>query len=347
MTNQQFINIDKLKQIIDETQNTRIIVDENVFKLYSGLFKLKARSDIFLFKSNESLKTTNTVLNLVEYLLETHSTTSTTLIAIGGGICLDTVGFVASMFMRGISFISVPTTLLAMVDASIGGKVGVNFMGWKNIVGSMYSASVVYVVVSFLDTLSDEIWYEGYAEVVKHEFLMKKNDWDKHNKAIKQPLFSPRKMIEPVSMIKRSVGFKQYVVEQSKINPNSRHILNFGHTFAHALETVTKHQLSHGLAVFYGFLLELRLFDSDESDFYNPVLNYLKPIESDRQYLKTLDIVHIVKTMTYDKKNSNGQICFSPISVTDPDLFRFEYSRLQKVWFEVTEDLHEDCLCSK
>ena len=302
MTNQQFINIDKLKQIINDLHDTRIVVDANVFNLYPELFNTKSKSDIFLLRSDESMKTTTTVLSLVQYLMKTHSNTSTTLIAVGGGICLDTVGFVASVFMRGISFVSVPTTLLAMVDASIGGKVGVNFMGRKNIVGSMYLPQTVYVVPAFLETLTDETWYEGYAEVVKHEFLMKHNNWDNRAHLTKKYLFSSRDVIDPVSTIKRSVDFKQYVVEQSKLNPDIRHVLNFGHTFAHALESVTQHEMSHGLAVFYGMLLEIRLFNNQECDFYNAILNYLKPIEHNRQFLKAIHLSDIINTMTYDKK---------------------------------------------
>jgi 3-dehydroquinate synthase len=240
-----------------------IVTDTTVATLYGErlrqLLESSGLSEILLcsFPEGERFKTRATKENIEDTMLSCGYGRDSLLIAIGGGIVTDIGGYVAATYCRGIPYILIPTTLLAMVDASIGGKTGVNTSLGKNLVGCIYQPTGVYVDVSCLSTLPDKNIREGIVEMMKHgliadvsyiEFLEKKA---KAMQALDLPTLE--------DAIACSCRIKMEFVEQDEEERGKRSLLNFGHTIGHALETVTDYALSHGEAVALGILAEAKM----------------------------------------------------------------------------------------
>ncbi|HSV97038.1 MAG TPA: 3-dehydroquinate synthase [Spirochaetota bacterium] len=213
--------------------------------------------DTYVMPDGEEHKGYRHAEQAFDWLLESGVSRRSTIIGIGGGVTGDFAGYLAALFMRGISIIHVPTTLLAMVDSSVGGKVAVNLSAGKNIVGAFHQPEIVLADVDFLRTLPDNELRNGLVEAVKHAFigeeslyaLFESNDFD----SIK----SPEKLAEVVYL---SVRFKSSIVERDEREGGVRAILNFGHTVGHAIESFLEYRgISHGEAVSLGMAAELEL----------------------------------------------------------------------------------------
>ncbi len=215
---------------------TIIITDTNLEKLVAD----KYDHPIIAIPPGEKYKTRETKAWIEDELLKRKCGRDTTLLAIGGGVVLDIAGFVAATYMRGIPYISIPTTLLAMVDASIGGKTGVNTPFGKNSIGAFYPPLRTEIDLTWLETLPSKEWTNGYAEIVKCAFI--------HNPNILT--------LDLPQMIESSIKAKKEIVAQDPKEKGLRRILNFGHTIGHALELLTHFKVSHGEAVFFGMLVE-------------------------------------------------------------------------------------------
>lgn len=172
----------------------------------------------------------------------------TLLLAMGGGVTTDLAGFVAATFCRGVPHINIPTTLLGMVDASIGGKTGVNHPLGKNLIGAFHPPKAVYVNLTLLDTLPEKQWRMGWVEMVKHGLIAS----SKHFASIE----GGDKL---KNLIEESISIKMAIVEQDPNEKGMRRLLNFGHTFGHAIEWASNYTLSHGEAVLMGILAESHL----------------------------------------------------------------------------------------
>jgi 3-phosphoshikimate 1-carboxyvinyltransferase len=240
-----------------------VVIDQNVYdKHYDYLSKLIANSKLLcVIISQECDKSMDKVMDVLSQMSAANITKDVTLIAIGGGIVGDLAGFCASIYMRGIKFIQIPTTLLSQVDSSIGGKVGVNFSGLKNNVGAFYSPDVVYIDLYFLSTLSTRIFREGLVELIKHGFIYDQNILELLNSVADiHELRSDYGLLE--SLIKLSLEVKKYFVELDPYDVYDRHVLNYGHTYAHALELTDSNNLYHGECVMHGMLV-MSMFDQD------------------------------------------------------------------------------------
>ena len=194
-------------------------------------------------------------------MLSKNFNRSDLIIGVGGGITGDVAGFVASIFKRGINFINIPTTLLAQVDSAIGGKTGVNSKYGKNLIGSFYQPRLVINDLSFINSLPKKEMICGYAEILKHSIIKDKKffNWlTKNSKAV-----LGKKSKELAYAIKKSCEIKIYFVNQDINEKNFRMILNFGHTFAHAIEVKNNYssKITHGEAVLTGMILETILTD--------------------------------------------------------------------------------------
>lgn len=190
-------------------------------------------------------------------MIEKHFSRKSCILCFGGGVICDIGGFVAASFMRGIDFIQLPTSLLAQVDASIGGKVAVNHSTGKNLIGFFYNPKAVLIDVSFLDTLEETQFHSGMAEVIKHSILScdeKYSDFLYRNyEAIQE-----KEEDTLISLVEQSCRIKQYYVEKDMKEQGIRAFLNFGHTYAHALESLFQYKnISHGEAVAKGCLLDV------------------------------------------------------------------------------------------
>jgi len=240
-------------------------------------------------------------------LLEKQCTRNSLVIGIGGGVTTDFAGYVASAYMRGIDVVYVPTTLLAMVDASIGGKVAVNIKAGKNIVGHFHQPNYIIIDVNFLHTLPQSEWRCGMAEVVKHALVGDSSSLEilQNNEIqyghIDNSLYN---------CINSSVRFKASIVEKDEYEKNIRAILNYGHTVGHAIESLFEYTMSHGEAVAAGMLVESYISMKEgmpKADF-----DTIRDILSAYSLLPKIsfDPRLIINHMIYDKKNIKGKIRF-------------------------------------
>ncbi|MFA6037165.1 MAG: 3-dehydroquinate synthase [Legionellales bacterium] len=289
-----------------------IITDDNVNALYGEKIKnLLAQTGlpVFLlsFPAGENHKTRETKALIEDQMLAQQCMRDTCIIALGGGIVTDVAGFVAATYCRGIPVIYIPTTLLAMVDASIGGKTGINTPHGKNLIGTFTQPIRVYIDVDFLLTLPKEEFNNGVVELIKHAIIADKKLFEElaanplsiHNKQYLQ------------DMIYRSCDIKRKIVEQDPEEKNMRKLLNFGHTVGHALEAASNYQIRHGEAVAIGMIIESAI---------SAQLGLLAPQLSDKiaQILCTYNVplripesINLEELMTYfklDKKNLNNEI---------------------------------------
>ncbi|NOY37713.1 MAG: 3-dehydroquinate synthase [Chlorobi bacterium] len=231
-------------------KNVIVVTDENIFPLYRDLLQ---NIPVVVIPAGEQEKNLDRAKYLYQELLKHQADRSTWLVGFGGGVITDLTGFVSSTFMRGMNLMFVPTTLLAMVDAAIGGKNGVNLGEYKNMIGTFRQPEQVFVAPDFLQTLPPEELVSGLAEVIKYGLIHDPVILDMLNGKGVETLFSENALLE--KLIIRSIRSKVEVVEQDESDHGLRRILNFGHTFGHAVERT--HHLSHGEAVSIGMCVAM------------------------------------------------------------------------------------------
>lgn len=240
-----------------------ILIDQRVLQLHheylQALLTLLPESHIISIHSEEKNKEWETLLHCAEELLHNGASRQSHLFAIGGGVTTDLSAFLASIYMRGVSFSLIPTTLLAMVDASVGGKTGINLNGVKNILGTFCPASYIFCDITFLNTLTPDLLLDGYGELVKHALLQ---DRQALYDVLRLDPTNPSSS-EWSDVVKKAVDYKSSIVVQDPMDRGIRQYLNFGHTFGHAFEAFALQQsnvsfhLSHGAAVAAGLVCEL------------------------------------------------------------------------------------------
>lgn len=256
---QQFTELpEQLKALgYHKEQRVCIVTDTNVAPLYANQVKdlLQTVFDtvmVHCFAAGEQNKNTKTVNELYEVLILNHFDRNDLLVALGGGVVGDLTGFTAATYLRGIDFIQVPTTLLSQVDSSIGGKTGVDFLQYKNMVGAFYQPKLVYINLNVLKTLPKKQLISGMGEVLKHG-LIKDKEYYEWLKAHRTEILSqnPDVMEEAVY---RSCNIKREVVERDPKEKGERAQLNFGHTIGHAVEKLSGFRLYHGECVGIGMI---------------------------------------------------------------------------------------------
>lgn len=290
-------------------ENVFVITDENVIELYGGLFR---DVKFFAIKPGEDSKTIETVKNICLKMLESGCNRKTHVYAVGGGVVGDIAGFTAAVFMRGLPWVSVPTTLLAQVDSGIGGKTGVDLDDYKNIIGAFHQPSEISISAHFLKTLPAREIICGLGEVIKTSFLSPQIFEIVNNELNKLFILDGSVMSRAVKLC---AEFKKEIVEKDERETNGlRKILNLGHTIGHALEKNDKHILSHGEYVLWGLLLEgyiTKNFVSVQNFIYTQ--NILKKILKGKSI--KFNSINVADAALYDKKNENGKI--SIIAATD------------------------------
>lgn len=273
-------------------QKTIVITDEILFRLYSAA--LNAFNCILIPRS-ELGKTLDTYEKTIRKMLEMGADRDTQLLAFGGGAVCDFTGFLASTYMRGITFSFAPTSLLAMVDAAHGGKNGLNISPWKNILGTFNEASNVFIYPKLSFTQEFDDWICGFAEVIKHAIISDHSFY--HWLDINSPKLT--KMNDPLMLleaIQRAVNIKLEIVQKDHFDQNLRQILNFGHTVGHALEH--PYMLRHGEAISLGMLAELEI----QNTLFNSNRNLLINLKD------LLQKFHLPVTLPKDWKDSIGII---------------------------------------
>ena len=304
-----------------------ILVDENTHELCLPQFMAEINGDyqfeIIEIESGEVNKNIDTCVGVWEALSELGADRKSILINLGGGVLTDLGGFVASTFKRGIDFINVPTTLLSMVDASVGGKTGIDLGSLKNQIGVINQPVMVLVVPDFLDTLDNRQIKSGFSEMLKHGLIQDRLYWE----TLKQA----ESLEDMKKHILTSIQIKNKVVLQDPTERNIRKILNFGHTLGHAIESYflendSKETLLHGEAIAIGMILEGYLSNkltnlplADLEDIKTTFLSRYEKIE----FLEE-DFDNILKLMKYDKKNSHGKVNFVLLKEVGNPIFDIE-----------------------
>lgn len=296
-----------------------ILVDENTLKfcypqLVAGIPAFED-AEIIEIESGEQSKNIEVCSQIWATLSDYKADRQSLFVNLGGGVIGDMGGFIASAFKRGIGFINIPTTLLSQVDASIGGKVGVDLINLKNELGLFSNPQAVFIDTSFLKTLNERQILSGFAEIIKHALIADADYWQ----TIKKTTISDLENFD--ALIETSIRIKNKIVQEDPLEKNKRKALNFGHTIGHAMETLflgqnNQYQLLHGEAIAMGIICEaylsnriLKLSDNSLADIATSILSIYEPIQ-----LKKTDFNRLIELMEHDKKNENNQINFSLIS---------------------------------
>ena len=305
--NESSINFSQCLLIIDKKIPNKIIS-----KITKSLKKKEVSK--FLFNANEKNKNINNINSILKILLKKNFSRADCLIAIGGGITGDVGGFAASLYKRGLKFINIPTTLLAQVDSSVGGKTGVNTKEGKNLIGSFYQPKIVISDTEFLKTLPKREIICGYGEIFKHSLIANKSFYKYLNKNASEILNLKSPFIEKA--IFESCKIKKNVVEKDEKEKGIRKVLNFGHTFAHAYEATLGYskKLNHGEAVILGittalkFSYSLKLIKFKE---YNQIMQHILRMKlpyNIKNYFTSKNLNQILNFMMKDKKNISKKI---------------------------------------
>lgn len=256
------LNLAKEIKNLSLFNNYAVITDSKVLKIYKNYLKKKIMEEdlnfkFISFKKGEKSKNLKTFSYLSEAILKEGFDRKSTVITFGGGVVGDMGGYVAGTFMRGIPFIQIPTTLLAMVDSSIGGKVAVDLKKGKNSSGLFYQPKLVLIDIDFLDTLTEEEYFNGVFEIIKHGIIRDRDYFNFISENIEKIKNRDKDIV--LYLIKRSVEIKASVVESDEKEAGLRQILNFGHTVGHAIESLTDFRIKHGFAVGLGMIMESKI----------------------------------------------------------------------------------------
>lgn len=298
-----------------------IITDSNVAPLYQNevqkiLEEIFSYCTTYVFTAGEEHKNTDTVGNAYEHLIKNSFDRKDLLVALGGGVVGDLTGFTAATYLRGIDFIQLPTTLLSQVDSSIGGKTGVDFMQYKNMVGAFYMPKLVYMNLTTLKTLPEQQFFSGMGEILKHGQIKNATYFSKvtnnYEKIVSQDICALEEMIYGSCQIKRDV------VQRDPKEQGERALLNFGHTIGHAIEKLSDFRLLHGECVALGMIsagyISMKYGSYTEEAFQQlteSIANFQLPICLTQSSFTAEDILNATRL---DKKMESGRIKFILLS---------------------------------
>lgn len=312
---------DNLKEDIQKLINTFpqdkifLLTDEGARKYcLPKIVPLKGISEdrMIVIPDGDNNKTIDITRKVWHFLSHSGADRKSLLVNLGGGMPCDLGGFAASTFKRGIQFVNIPTTLLAQVDASIGGKTGINFEGLKNEIGVFNQASAVLIDTSFFDTLDVPNMVSGFAEMIKHTLIYSKDEWDK---LMQFDIYHPDMNVLK-ELVASSIMIKNHFVQNDPKEQYLRKALNFGHTFGHAFESLAlqkERAVLHGYAVAYGMICELYLSHLRLGFPMTAVLDissYLKKVFGVFEVERN-DFGEIFRLMGHDKKNEENRINFT------------------------------------
>ena len=281
-----------------------LITDEQVYDSHKDKFKGFA---VIKIKGGEENKTQHTIDHIVEKLLSLEADKSSLLIGVGGGVITDITGYVASIFKRGTRLGLVPTTILSMVDAAIGGKNGVDVGVYKNMVGTVYQPEFILYDYSFLDTLPVKEWINGFAEIIKHACIKDLLLFSMLEKYTLHQIQADRTLI--ADLIEQNANIKMDIVTKDEYEKADRKLLNFGHTVGHAIENL--HKLPHGHAVSIGMVAACNLSEKmnglhfkDAQRVVKLLAHYHLPVDIETDYEKVFNVLKM------DKKREDNNMHF-------------------------------------
>ena len=279
-----------------------ILTDSNVDELYGEkistlLDAAGYAADKFVIPAGEESKCADNLLEFLNFLADCKLTRSDAVIAFGGGVVGDMAGLSAALYLRGVKYIQIPTTLLAAVDSSVGGKTAIDIPAGKNLVGAFYQPSLVCCDTALMDTLSEDIYRDGCAEVIKYGIILDKELFEK----LKQQPFNREEVVA------RCVEIKRDVVQKDEFDNGIRGLLNFGHTFGHAIEKMSNFTVSHGSAVAKGMIIAAHMgVLCGLADVTQEIINILQQYAFDLSCKYSAD--ELYDAILSDKKRRGGNI---------------------------------------
>ena len=290
-----------------------IITDSGVPKKYlqelKKLIKGKKKVFVHILDEGEKSKSCSSYIKIQERLADLKFDRSDSMIAFGGGVVGDITGYCAATYLRGIDFVQIPTTLLAQVDSSVGGKTGINIKQGKNLVGSFYNPSLVLISSKYLETLSEKEFKSGLGEVIKYAFIGNKKLYkiiQDNPESIKS-----KKLNILEKIIEESIKTKSKIVTQDEKESGIRAILNFGHTFGHAIEAHNKYKkVSHGAAITLGMVIASKIsyFEGHiKASHLDNIINLMESLDLNTDY-KKYKFKDLNKFILNDKKVSKGKL---------------------------------------
>lgn len=302
---------------LEPEKNSLLIFDSNTKKLFSKYF---VANNTFVFPAGEENKNFNTVSKILGFALEKELKRNDTFYAIGGGVVCDLTAFCASVFKRSAKLVLVPTSLLSMVDASVGGKTGFDFCGVKNAIGSFFPAEKIFIFFDSLKSLDKKEYKNGLAEIIKIAMINDKKILDILSKKPSTEFFSLTESLKKVVYL--AVRAKLKIVKADLTETHERKFLNLGHTFAHSLESLSAFKLSHGEAVAWGIAQALKIglyFNITEKTYAEKIFTLLerfayKTESFDAEILESLNLSRndfletLLTFMVNDKKNTDDKI---------------------------------------
>ncbi len=342
--NSLFTLTSEIKKYCPKCKKIAVIIDKKIPKKFLVNIKKKLRQyKVFIFhvSSSEKIKNFNYTNLIIDKLLNLNFNRTDLVIGVGGGIVGDMIGFVSSIFKRGINFINLPSTLLAQVDSCIGGKTGVNSKYGKNLIGSFYNPKTVIIETEFLKSLPRREIICGYAEILKHAIIHDKAFFNFLKKNTNNLLSLENKVL--IKSIKRSCKIKLNFTEKDFKEKGLRMKLNFGHTFAHALEIQNKYssKLNHGEAVLIGMLIATKISKFQNlcsEDTYNQIVDLYKNnclLNNLNKFLKKNEILKSIKYMKNDKKKDDEKVSFiflkSIGKTTAPGKYKFKINYVENL----------------
>ena len=284
----------KIEQYIDTSKQFVIITDDNIPTIYQDIIIPKLNNPLVLtVPFGESSKSMEMAQLLINQMIKNKVTRQAVIIALGGGVVGDLAGFVASIYMRGIDFIQIPTTLLAQIDSSVGGKVAVNADAMKNAIGNFYQPKLVLIDPTTLDTLEKRQLNNGFAEMIKYGLIS--------SKSLFKSLFKDNVYENIEDYIVECVSIKKDIVIADEEDRGIRQILNYGHTIGHALEQYSNYDLLHGEAISIGMYMM-----AEEKDFQEKLKNLLTKYNLPTSY--DYDKEQLYKYILTDKKASDENL---------------------------------------
>lgn len=309
-----------------EINKLYIITDENVNRLYMDYLKEQVKDyDLitYILKPGEESKSIDTILSIYDDLIKNNIDRNTIIISFGGGVVGDIAGFVAATYKRGLKYIQIPTTLLAQVDSSVGGKVGIDYRGFKNIIGSFYFPETTIIHIGFLKTLPLREITCGLGEILKYGLIYDYSLFQYITSYIDN-IYS-KDLTNLLPIVKKSIAIKEEIVDKDRYDTGMRKILNFGHTIGHSIETYydfTKY--NHGEAVILGMVYESYIAKEMElikDRYFQEVFSSLRKLIPLIRFSQR-EIEDLIDIMKNDKKNIDDNIGFVlPIEKGEVDLF--------------------------
>jgi len=336
-----FVFKDQLAQHLKKSKllknkNLFVVIDSRVYKLYwKKLYKdLKRESNIlgvYIISAKEKNKSHTELVKILKSMFDSGCRRDTLLVSIGGGITGDISALAANIYMRGIDYINIPTTLLSMVDSSVGGKTGINFNSGKNLIGTFYQPKAVFTDISFLNTLPVRELQSGLGEVIKYSFIAPDKEktifYRSFNNIINEDYHNIFKIISECVNIKSAI-----VNNDEREVTGLRKVLNFGHTFAHGIESASDHKIKHGEAVIFGIISSLfysyreKLITAEY--LFNRLIKIQPAVIPIKRYYKITNSDIVFKCMLKDKKNNNSGIRL--VLINNSNDFIVDYSGNRK-----------------